>query len=138
MDYTDEAVKNVKVEVDTEMSDKSENAVSNKVIKLYVDEAVSNLPSVEVIDNLESDSATAALSANQGRVIKEYVDGALSSINATIATLQADIQKKATNDEVNEVITEMQDNEKVTAAALNEMWLKIEDIIARLDLMNGK
>lgn len=35
--YTDDAVKNVKVEVDSEMSDSSENAVSNKVIKAYVD-----------------------------------------------------------------------------------------------------
>ena len=30
---------------------------------------------VEVIDNLESDSATAALSANQGRVLKEMIAG---------------------------------------------------------------
>lgn len=38
--YTDDAVKNVKVVVDSEMSDSSENAVSNKVIKAYVDGAV--------------------------------------------------------------------------------------------------
>lgn len=40
MDYTDEAVKNVKITVDSEMSDSSENAVSNKVIKAYVDNAI--------------------------------------------------------------------------------------------------
>lgn len=37
--YADNAVKNVKVVVDSEMSDSSENAVSNKVIKAYVDGA---------------------------------------------------------------------------------------------------
>lgn len=35
--YTDAAVKNVKITVDSEMSDESENAVSNKAIKAYVD-----------------------------------------------------------------------------------------------------
>lgn len=35
--YTDDAVKNVKITVDSEMSDESENPVGNKVIKAYVD-----------------------------------------------------------------------------------------------------
>lgn len=32
--------------------------------------------STEVIDSLDSEDTTAALSANQGRVLKEYVDNA--------------------------------------------------------------
>lgn len=84
--YTDEAVKNVKITVDSEMSGESENAVSNKVIKKYVDDAVSKV-GVEVVDNLESESTTAALSANQGRVLAERIgdiDSILDSINGEI------------------------------------------------------
>lgn len=44
--YTDEAVKNVKITVDSEMSDESENAVSNKVIKSYVDGLVGDVNSL--------------------------------------------------------------------------------------------
>ena len=43
--YVDSAIKNVKVEVDSEMSDESENAVSNKVIKGYVDGLVGDVGS---------------------------------------------------------------------------------------------
>lgn len=46
MDYTDEAVKNVKIKVDSEMSDESENPVGNKVIKGYVDDKVGDINSV--------------------------------------------------------------------------------------------
>lgn len=43
--------------------------------------------SVEVVDNLESESATAALSANQGRVLKEYVDSTIAqAITTTLNT----------------------------------------------------
>ena len=42
---------------------------------------------VEVIDNLESDSTTAALSANQGRVLKEYVNSTIAqAITTTLNT----------------------------------------------------
>lgn len=44
LDYTDEAVKNLKV--DEEMSNTSENAVSNKVIKEYVDGLVGDIGSI--------------------------------------------------------------------------------------------
>lgn len=40
----------------------------------YSDFLESSIPITNTIDNLESDSTTAALSANQGRVLKEYVD----------------------------------------------------------------
>lgn len=51
--YTDDAVKNVKVEVDSEMSDESDNAVSNKVIKAYVDGLVGDIDSV--LDNINGE-----------------------------------------------------------------------------------
>lgn len=57
---------------DNKMSDNSEYTVSNKVIKAYVDEAVRNV-GAEVVDNLESESTTAALSANMGRELKEMI-----------------------------------------------------------------
>lgn len=53
MDYTDNAVKNVKVEVDSEMSDESENAVSNKVIKAYVDTAIGDIDTI--LDNINGE-----------------------------------------------------------------------------------
>ena len=41
----------------------------------------------EVVDNLESESTTAALSANQGRVLKEYVDSTIAqAITTTLNT----------------------------------------------------
>lgn len=43
--YTDDAVKNAKITVDSEMSDESENAVSNKAIKGYVDGLVGDVGS---------------------------------------------------------------------------------------------
>lgn len=46
--YTQNAINNVKVEVDSEMSDESENAVSNKVIKAYVDNAITTTLNTEV------------------------------------------------------------------------------------------
>ena len=70
-------------EIDSELSDTSENAVQNKVIKKYVDDEVSKV-GTEVVDNLESESTSAALSANQGRVLKERIgdiDSILDSIN---------------------------------------------------------
>jgi hypothetical protein len=53
MDYTDEAVKNVKITVDSEMSDESENAVSNKVIKAYVDTAIGDIDTI--LDNINGE-----------------------------------------------------------------------------------
>lgn len=61
--YIDNSVKNVKVNVDAEMSDTSENAVSNKTIKKYVDEKVDTINS-EIMDN-EEVIATALTTLNE-------------------------------------------------------------------------
>lgn len=59
-------------------------------IKVWIDPTgTPSSPSagVEVIDNLESESTTAALSANQGRVLKEYVDSTIAqAITSTLNT----------------------------------------------------
>lgn len=69
-----------------------------------------------------------------------------NSIQANITSIEGDIttlqNTKATKTEVNEadenIIGEIEDNEKVIAAALNEMWLKLEDVIARLSALENK
>ena len=85
-EYVDSAIKSVKIKSDTEMSDESESTVQNKVIKAYVDDAVSKVGG-EVVDTLDSESTTAALSANQGRVLAERIgdiDSILDSINGEV------------------------------------------------------
>lgn len=60
MDYGNERIPTgsggSSVEVDTEMSDTSENAVQNKVIKEYVDDQVSSIPEEVIISNSEPTS----------------------------------------------------------------------------------
>lgn len=52
--------------------------------------------SVEVVDNLESDSTTAALSANQGRVLKEMIPS-VRIIHAVMAGFQYTEEQRAYN-----------------------------------------
>lgn len=63
----------------------------------------------------------------------------ITSLEGTITTLE---NEKATKAEVKEsgdnITSEMISNERVTAAALNEMWLKITDIISRLEALENK
>ena len=40
---TQEAVENISIDIDTEMSDTSTNAVQNKVVKTYIDESVGDI-----------------------------------------------------------------------------------------------
>lgn len=65
-----------------------------------------------------------------------------AKIKEDITELQNDVQTRATKIEVNKadenIISEMQDNEQVTAAALNEMWQKIEEILTRLTALENK
>lgn len=88
-----------KVEVDTELSDTSENAIANSTVSRALAGKQERLmdgvniktingqnvlgrgnitiegggSSVEVVDSLDSEDTTAALSANQGRVLKEMI-----------------------------------------------------------------
>lgn len=90
------------IEVDTELSDTSENAIANSTVSRALAGKQERLmdgvniktingqnvlgrgnitiegggggSSVEVVDSLDSESTTAALSANQGRVLKEMIE----------------------------------------------------------------
>lgn len=82
----------------------------------------------------------AAITDLDARVKK--LGGEDAKIKEDITELQNDVQTRATKTEVNEadenIISEMQDNEQVTAAALNDMWLKIEEILTRLTALENK
>ena len=80
LDYIEVSVQNVKIQIDAEMSDTSENVVSNNVIKTYVDEQV-----------------------------------------------------KPLSDSIKNITSEMISNEKVTASALVDLNIRINEIKARLD-----
>ena len=59
----------INIDVDTELSETSENPVQNKVIKKYIDDSVSN---IEIsVDTEMSDESTNAV---QNKVIKKYID----------------------------------------------------------------
>lgn len=92
--------------LDTEMSDTSENAVQNKVVKAYVDLH----PRYEIVDEIESpeynpnqiilDTVMSDTSANgvQNKVIKSYVD-------KNVSVLDKAIKEKVGQSEINELIT---------------------------------
>ena len=48
---TQEAVENISIDIDAEMSDTSTNAVQNKVVKTYIDESVGDV--VETAENAQ-------------------------------------------------------------------------------------
>lgn len=77
------------------------------------------------------------LDARLKRLVNEY-----SAIKAGIKALQDDSKTRATKEEVKQsddnITAEMTSNERVTAAALNEMWLKIIDIMSRLEALENK
>lgn len=74
--------------VDSVISDTSENPVQNKVVKNYVDGVVNNI-TLPIVDSLDSESTTEALSANQGRVLKGLVDGKMDS--TTFKTINGNV-----------------------------------------------
>lgn len=90
--------------VDSSMSDTSTNAVQNNVIKAYVDEVVAN--STPEIGAIMSDTSTNAV---QNKVIKAYVDTSVYTLT-----------------------TQIFDNEKVVAAALNDLKSEIEELKTQL------
>lgn len=69
----------------------------------------------------------------------EAIKADITSLEGNITTLE---NEKATKAEVKEsddnITSEMISNERVTAASLNEMWLKITDIITRLEALENK
>ncbi|MBO5089450.1 MAG: hypothetical protein J6C27_00855 [Clostridia bacterium] len=59
----------IKIVVDNEMSDESENIVKNRVIKRYVDDSINN------VDNVMSDESENTV---KNKVIKEYIDNLIN------------------------------------------------------------
>ena len=57
LEYVDSSIKSVKIKSDTEMSDESENTVQNKVIKAYVDDAVSKKADTSYVNDAVSKKA---------------------------------------------------------------------------------
>ena len=82
------------IEIDSAMSESSTNPVQNRVVKKYVDDAISSIPpqepTVDVIDNLDSTDTEAALSANQGRVLKEMIAASIGDIKASIVAINGE------------------------------------------------
>ena len=85
LDYTDEAVKNVTITSDTEMSDTSTNPVQNKVIKAYMDNAIKNVK-VEVDSEMSDESENAV----SNKVIKGYVDGLVGDVGSAIDAINGE------------------------------------------------
>lgn len=59
---TQEAVENISIDIDTEMSDTSTNAVQNKVVKTYVDESVGDVVEMKADKPTITTSTDTALS----------------------------------------------------------------------------
>ena len=89
---------------------------------------------VEVIDNLESESTTAALSANQGRVLKEMI---VQSGGGGSITLDSEMSDTSTNAVSNKVIKEYVDNAVAQGgggAMSNYPLVYVEDSVAELEM----
>ncbi len=111
------------VQVDKEMSDESENPVQNKVIKAYVDDAVAKKQ--DAIADLEDirQGAAAGATALQN-VPEEYVtENDFKTINGQPILGSGDLEIKPGVSE-DDIIS----NEKVTAAALNDLDTRIKEL----------
>lgn len=111
------------VQVDEEMSDDSENPVQNKVVKAYVDDAVADKQ--DTIADLEDirQGAAAGATALQN-VPEEYVtENDFKTINGQPILGSGDL-------EINPGVSEddIISNEKVTAAALNDLDTRIKKL----------
>lgn len=110
--------------------------------------------STEVVNNLESDSTTAALSANQGRVLSEKINSekeniinnivsneeviasAFNDIHIVIKDIKENISKNITKEELQYEIDDLKSkiisNEEVIANALSDLNVKFLDLESRL------
>lgn len=78
---------NVQIEMDDEMSDTSENAVKNKVVKAYIDKKIADV-------DIPCDTEMSNESTNpvQNKVIKGYVDAEIGDLSAQLVDLDNDIR----------------------------------------------
>lgn len=119
----EDALADVSIEVDSAMSDTSENAVGNKVIKKYVDDA--------------------------DKSVKEYVDDADNALAERISTLEqnsggggssnaevdSELSESSTNAVANKAVTEaIVEDEEVISVALNQMNTRFDNY-ASLDAL---
>jgi hypothetical protein len=120
----EDALADVSIEVDSAMSDTSENAVSNKVIKKYVDDADKSVK--EYVDDAD-------------KSVKEYVDDADNALSERISALEqnsggsnvevdAELSVFSTNAVGNKAVTEaIVEDEEVISVALNQMNTRFDD-----------
>lgn len=106
--------------VDTAMSDSSENAVQNKIIKAYVDSQIPTIPTslknpyaVSIYGQSYDGSSAVTVTADdamsststkpaQNKVVKQYIDDALGDIQTAINAISAVIGNVAANNTSNE------------------------------------
>lgn len=83
-----------------------------------------------------ADNAVSALSETV-TANKTAADDAISALDTRVGNAEASLALCATKTEVETLTTEVIANEKVTAAALNDLNDKITEIIARLDALSA-
>lgn len=140
--------------VDSEMSDTSENAVQNKVVKAYVDEhekvashALNHLDkrvkTLEGLKGVTGEELEEAVSALEDKLTQEALDnemvtaGALAELNERTASIEETIQNDLVSDELlkeaaEEINEEVLDNEEAVAAALSDLNKRIVSLLADL------
>ena len=121
------------VTVDSAMSDTSTNPVQNKVVKAYVDQAVSG-----VAITVDADMSEESTNPVQNKIVKAYVDSAKTVVDAVMSDestnpVQNKVIKAYVDNAKNEIIDEIVKNEDVTAAALVDLNNKIAELLTRLD-----
>lgn len=153
----EDALADVSIEVDSAMSDTSENAVSNKVIKKYVDDADNALAErISALEqnsggggssNAEVDSELSESSTNAvaNKAVTEAIIEDEEVVAVALNELNERVSNAATKEELAETLaTEIQnakdvinasiiDNEEVAAAALVDLDKRLKDIVKILE-----
>lgn len=100
------------------MSDTSERAVQNKVVKAYVDQSVASLATKDELAESEEVAAAALVDLEGRKADKEEVVKAIAELN---------VPALATKDELKEA-------EEVTAAALNDLNNRLKEIVSQINI----
>jgi hypothetical protein len=103
---------------DSYMSDTSERAVQNKVVKAYVDESVASLATKDELAESEEVAAAALVDLEGRKADREEVVKAIAELN--VPTL-------ATKEELTEA-------EEVAAAALNDLDNRLKEIVSQINI----
>lgn len=103
---------------DSYISDTSERAVQNKVVKAYVDASVAPLATKDELTEAEEVAAAALVDLEERKADREEVVKAIAELN--VPTL-------ATKDELTEA-------EEVAAAALNDLNNRLKEIVSQINI----